>query len=256
MDTISLNRYSSRAPDNNVWEPIESPYDLAEFKKLIADVKRAFRNGTKKQKGDSLEVLMTFIYDRFQDAVVHPNISDGDNQIDHLIEFLDVSTPNFIHNYIGLRIIGESKNHSKSIGVREVADLSELLRSKRAKLGIFSSTKGFGKGKKNNYWQYAEGKRRKLALSRNEFIIGFTLKEIEDLDKNNFYTVLRQKFFNLVDEIEDSYTDYLADQHDLPYHERLFSCLEQLKSNEIITDETFNNAKEKLIQKYGPLDIT
>lgn len=256
MDTISLNRYNSRAPDNNVWEPIESPDDVAAFNELITNVKRAFKNGTKKQKGDSLESLMTFIYDRFQDAIVHPNISEGDNQIDHIVEFFDGTTPTFIHNYVGLRIIGESKNHAKSIGVREVADLSELLRSKRAKLGIFSSTKGFGKGKKNNYWQFAEGKRRKLALSRNEFIIGFTLREIEDLDKNNFYTLLRQKFFNLIDEIEDSYTDYLADQHDLPYNERLYLCLEQLKSNEIISDDTFDDAKEKLIQKYGPLDIT
>jgi hypothetical protein len=48
---------------------------------------------------------------------------------------------------VGLRLVGESKNHKKSIGPREVSNLDELLRSKSSKLGIFSSSKSFSKGK-------------------------------------------------------------------------------------------------------------
>lgn len=74
---------------------------------------------------------MTYVYGRFEVAYVHPNVHRGDNQIDHIVEFIDGMTPTFINDYVGIRMIGESKNHKDSIGVREVTDLVELLRSKK-----------------------------------------------------------------------------------------------------------------------------
>ncbi|WP_411503451.1 hypothetical protein [Brevibacillus centrosporus] len=250
-DTISYNRYINEAPDNQVWRPMHSSAELSEFQQLIDAVEISFESNSKKEKGDALESLMTFVYDRFESAVVRPNVIQGDNQIDHLIEFVDATTPAFIHNYIGLRIIGESKNHKKSIDVREVADLAELLRSKRAKLGVFSSAKSFSKGKQNNYWQFAEGKRRKLALARNEFVIGFTLDEIKTLTTKNFYTLLRQKYFNLIDEINDDYTDYLDDSISSSYPRRLLSGIEQLRKNGILTEDQSQDAQRRLTEKYG-----
>ncbi|TRY25957.1 hypothetical protein FOI68_09475 [Brevibacillus sp. LEMMJ03] len=253
-DSISFNRYINNGPDDVVWKPIRTDEEKKLFLSLIANVEESLKSNSKKQKGDALEALMTFVYDRFECAVVYPNVLQGDNQIDHLIVFADGTTPTFIHNHIGLRIIGESKNHQKSIDVREVADLAELLRSKRARLGIFSSVKTFSRGKQNNFWQFAEGKRRKLALARNEYIIGFTLEEIKSLVHNNFYTLLRQKYFNLVDEINDDYIEYMDDSNKYPYHVRLYNALEQLWKNGIINEQTFEEGRTAIIKKYGPVD--
>ncbi|MFA4132521.1 MULTISPECIES: hypothetical protein [unclassified Brevibacillus] len=250
-DTISYNRYINEAPDNEVWRPITSTDEVQEFDKLLQAVERSFTSNNKKEKGDALESLMTFVYDRFECAIVRSNVIQGDNQIDHLIEFVDATTPSFIHNYIGLRIIGESKNHKKSIDVREVADLAELLRSKRARLGVFSSAKSFSCGKKNNYWQFAEGKRRKLALARNEFVIGITFDEIKTLKTNNFYTIIRQKFFNLIDEVNDDFIDYLEDSISESYPRRLLVGLDQLQKNGILTEDEYQIAKKRLSFKYG-----
>jgi hypothetical protein len=250
-ETASYNQYINNGPDKTVWKPLSADEKVF-YLKLIENVKQAFNGNDKKLKGATLENLMTFVYSRFDEvADVYPNQFSGDNQIDHIIEFHDGLVPTFIHNYIGLRIIGESKNHKKSIGVREVADLNELLRSKRAKFGIFSSVKSFSRGRDGNLWQFSEGKRRKLSLSRNVAILGFTLEELETLTENNFYTMLKQKFFNLIDEISDDYTDSLEDNSKIEYPERLHSSLLQLKYNEILTEEEYLSAREKLQIKYG-----
>lgn len=253
--TTSYNQFISNGPDHLVWQPIAAESDRELFLSLIEEVKIAFEGDDKKEKGDSLENLMTFVYQRFDEvATVYPNLFNGDNQIDHIIEFNDGLVPPFIYNYIGLRMIGESKNHKKSIGVREVADLNELLRSKHAKVGIFSSIKTFSKGRNGNLWQFAEGKRRKLSLSRNVIIIGFTLEELESLVHNNFYTMLKQKYFNLIDEIEDDYTDHIEDNHKLPYQNKIYSVLKQLEKNEILSEEEVIEATKRVIDRYGPID--
>ncbi len=248
---ISQHHFINNAPDHYIWIPIRDN-EIDHYMMLITLCREAMLTGTKKEKGDTLETLMTFVYERFNNvAEVTPNTNHGDNQIDHILEFYDGLAPIFIHNYIGMRIIGESKNHNKSIGVREVADLNELLRYKRANLGIFSSFKTFSRGHNGSPWQYAEGKRRKLSLSRNTFIIGFTLDELESLTKNNFYTLLKHKFFNLIDEIDDDYTE---ENFRLTYHEKLYHSLLQLFKNEIINEEQFILAREEIIKKYGFLE--
>ncbi|SDI17697.1 hypothetical protein SAMN05192534_1242 [Alteribacillus persepolensis] len=246
-NTVSYNQYIDRSPDWNVWTPV-SEEEKPLFNELIDNVKKAIEYGTRKEKGDSLEKLMTFIYDRFESAKVIPNYNIGDNQIDHFIEFIDGLTPTFIHENIGTRIIAESKNHKDSIGVREVADLYELLRSKKSKLGIFSSYKTFSHGK--TMWTLSEGKRRKLALSNERYIIGFTLRELESLTENNFYTLLKQKYWNLIDELED---DYIDEEVSIPYHERLSFSLKRLRDIGILEHSVVQDALQKIEIKYGKL---
>jgi hypothetical protein len=242
--------FVSNAPDNLVWKPIAN-YQKDYFLSLVSAVRDSIDSSDRNQKGTALENLMTFIYERFNDfAYIHPNVNVGDNQFDHIIEFLDGMVPTFIHNFVGMRIIGESKNHKKSISVREVADLDELLRYKRARLGIFSSVRSFSRGKKGSPWQYAEGKRRKLSLARNRVILGFTLDELETLTENNYYTMIKEKFFNFIDEIDDDFTE----DDDIPYHERLYNSLLQLRKNLILDEEPFQIGVKKIIEKYGQLN--
>ncbi|OVE34134.1 hypothetical protein CCZ20_28115 [Priestia aryabhattai] len=248
-DTITYNNYVDDSPDNNIWKPIALE-ERSFYLGLINNVRHSFKSGTKKQKGDSLEELMSFIYNRFKAIRVYHNEHRGDNQIDHVIEFIDGMAPTFIHRKIGLKIIGESKNHNKSISVREVADLDELLRSKEAELGIFSSYKSFSKGK--TLWVYGEGKRRKLSLSNKRKIIGYNIDELESLIQNNFYTMLKQKYENLVNEIEDDYTD---EDGKLSYQDKLYCSLKQLNKLGIIDGETFKVSIGKLEEKFGSIDL-
>jgi hypothetical protein len=252
-DTISYNEYVDNSRDDNIWRPIKGD-EVHVFNDLTSNVRNAFNSGTKKEKGDSLENLMSFVYRRFKHIRVYHDEKRGDNQIDHIVEFIDGATPTFIHQYIGLTLIGESKNLKKSIGVREVADLHELLRSKESKLGIFSSYHPFSKG--NSIWNYAEGKRRKLALTYslldNRKIIGFTIDEIESLVENNFYTMLKQKYYNLVNELKDDYVDY--ENQIIPYQARLYQSLKQLYENQVIDEDSFSLGVKKIETQFGPIE--
>ncbi|MBB3111962.1 hypothetical protein FHS18_004030 [Paenibacillus phyllosphaerae] len=251
-NTFSYNKYINNAPDDEIWKPF-SESEKVHFQSLVMSVRVALEEGDRHQKGLALESLMTYVYQRFDEiAVIHYNLTSGDNQIDHMIEFVDGLTPTFIHKNIGLRIIGESKNHKKAIGVREVADLKELLRSKNSQMGIFSSYYSFSK-KQNNLWHYAEGKRRKLALADKVFIIGFTLEELSQLIDKNFYTLIKQKYNCLIDETEDIMTEFLSEDQAVTYSDRLFCALKQLFTNEIINQDSFEVGVRQINEKYGQI---
>ncbi|MED3396171.1 hypothetical protein [Bacillus wiedmannii] len=255
-DSVSYNRYSNRAPDNFYWKPIPIE-DVDMYKKMIQRVEAAFKGSDKKEKGDSLEELMTYVYRRFEDiAIVSPNIRSKDNQYDHFIELVEGAAPQFLMEYSGGRIVGESKNHNKSISSREVTNLYDLLQTKTARLGIFSSMYTFSKGRKS-MWANAEGKRRKLCLSsenktgNKRYVIGFTLKELESLLENNFYSMIKQKVKCLQDELDDNFTE---DENGVEYHERLYHSLTQLKNLGIICDQSFSEAKQKIEEFYGDIN--
>ena len=101
-------------------------------------------------------------------------------------------------------------------------------------------------------WVNAEGKRRKLALKYGRKIIGFTIKELESLVEKNFYTLLKQKFNNLVDEIEDDFSDHDCKS---PYNVSLLNNLIQLNNLGIIDQEAFINGKRLIEERYGNTDI-
>lgn len=249
-DSIDYKKYLDASLDDSIWKPFTYEDNII-FYDLIATMERAIENGSKAEKGRSLENLMTFIYNRFKFIDVIENHQKGDNQIDHYVNFIDGATPTFIHQNVGLTLIGESKNHKKSISVRDVANLDELLRSKNSKLGIFTSYKSFSKGQAKGLWTLAEGKRRKLAIAHNCVIIGFTLEELKSLTSNNFYTLLKQKFNNIVDEIADDDTDQ---DNSIPFHQNLFNNIKKAHDLKILSPEEFTNCKTLIIERYGLLE--
>jgi hypothetical protein len=249
-NSVGYNLYIDNSRDSKVWRPIPKK-DHSKFDAMILNVKTAFETGSKKEKGDSLEELMTYVYKRFKHIRVYHNVRTSDNQVDHIIEFIDGVTPTFINDHVGLRVIGESKNHKKSISSREVNNLDELLRDKNSRFGIFSSYKSFSKG--TSMWVNGEGKRRKLALWNRfkRIIIGFTINELASLKENNFYTMIQHKYRQLVDELEDDYTDV---ELKLPYHYRLYHSLVVLHEKGIIDATALSNGKLKIESEYGNLD--
>lgn len=250
---IGYNLYIDNSIDKKIWKPILKK-DYGRFDLLISNVHEAFKFGSKKEKGDSLENLMTFVYKQFKHIKVYYNIRSSDNQIDHIIEFIDGVTPTFINDHVGLRIVGESKNHKTSIGSREVANLDELLRDKNSRFGIFSSYKPFSKG--TTMWANAEGKRRKLALWHNykRVIIGFTIDEIATLKENNFYTLLKQKYRQLVDDLEDDNSDLLSkSQLNEEYSYRLYYSLLELNKKGIIDYTSLSEGITKIEMTYGKI---
>ena len=256
-DTIPAKELVARAEDDKIWVPIPEE-ELDDFQSLIDEVRTSLENGTKKEKGDALENLMTYVYDRFEIAFVDENVHRGDNQIDHLIHFIDGMSPLFVDHHIGTRMVGESKNHKESISVRDVTDLVELLRSKESRVGIFSSSKSFsrGLGKSKSPWVNAEGKRRKLALAydKKRIVLGFTIDELETLKSNNFYTMLKNKYFLLIDEIDDDFTDYDTSGLPASYHVNLFNSLLQLEKRGVIDNQTVEKGRAILERKYGSIE--
>ncbi|MFB5251187.1 hypothetical protein ACE38F_12435 [Bacillus mycoides] len=249
-NSINYNQYIDYADDDDIWRPIPNK-DYQKFDDMVKKVDDAFKSGTKKEKGDSLEELMTYVYKRFKHIKVYDNVKTSENQIDHIIEFLDGVTPKFISDHVGLRLIGESKNHTRSIGSREVSNLDELLRDKLSKLGIFSSYKTFSKG--TTMWQNSEGKRRKLALwnQYNRIIIGFTITEIASLKENNFYALLKEKYYQIIDDLNDDHTDIKLK---LDYHYRLYYSLLELNKKGIIDDQSVILGKKQIELLYGELE--
>lgn len=257
-DGLNFSSFIDHSPDNRIWTPITEE-EKDEYINQINETRRLLKFGDKLEKGNALEHLMTFIYSRFTCAKVVPNVVTTDNQIDHEITFIDGATPAFINSTGSLKIVGESKNKQTSISSREVTDLCELLRDRRSNLGIFSSSKGFSKGKalKNTMWKVGEGKRRKLFLSQNKVIIGFTLDELEKLadPSINFYTMIKQKYNSLIDEINDDDTDFEDESvSNFSYSNQLYQTIKTLYSNEILDKDSFDIAKDKIITKYGQID--
>ncbi|WJE51193.1 hypothetical protein QRE66_18015 [Bacillus cereus] len=257
-DSIPYNRYSTRAPDYKYWKPIPDT-DRDKYIAMIERVKISIEKDDNKEKGKSLEDLMTYVYSRFEDiADVFPDQRSKENQFDHIITFIEGLAPPQLMEYTGGIIIGESKNHSKKgVGSQEVANLYDFLKTKTSRLGIFSSFKTFTKGKKS-MWANAEGKRRKLCLSSENatgvkrYVIGFTLKELESLLENNFYTMMKHKITALQNELDDDYTE---DEHGLLYPDRLYYSLNQLKELGIICDKSFQDGKQKIEELYGEINV-
>lgn len=251
-DSISFTSFKEMTNDDTFWSPITLQKEQKEFKILLDSAVFTLKHGTKDEKGKSLEKMMTYIYKRFVGVKVIPNIRLSDNQIDHEVTFPDFGSPNFIINNVGMKLIGESKNHKDSISSREVDNLDGLLKIRNAKLGIFSSYHSFSRGRKS-VWENGEGKRRKLALFSNyqRVIIGFCYKDFEKILKGeNFYTMLKEKYDLLLDELSD---DYIEDNI-YPYHVRLNNTLLHLKQIQIIPQEHYDTYKKRLINKYGELE--
>lgn len=235
--------------DNEIWLPFKDE-KLIEFKIRLQQFKASIHSSNKNIKGSTLESLMTHVYKQFAFIEsVKTDITHSGNQHDHIIEFLDTPfLPPFIKEKIGLRFVGESKNHLTAISVREVADLEHLLVSNECKLGIFSSYKTFSKNSTKSFWSNAEGKRRKLVLRSGKYIINFTLSDLESLECKNFYTLLKQKIAGLIDEVEDCDSNCFDT---IPYPDRLIHSLTSLRNSGVINEEEYIHKLDLIETKYG-----
>lgn len=247
--SINLTSIKHFIADSEYWHEIKSEEDKATFKELLIEVERSLKKGTRASKGKSLEDLMTFIYSRFVNVEVKDNLRTKDNQIDHEILFSDFGLPNFIQNKIGIKLIGESKNHKSTVSSREVDNLDGLLRVRDCKMGIISSYYNFSRGR-NSVWVNGEGKRRKLCLMSKykRIIIGFHYQDFNKiLNGENFYTMIKQKYHMLIDEIADDYID----DSKKTYPARVYDNLLSLSEMGIIPKENLPTYKENIINKYG-----
>ncbi|WP_339264087.1 hypothetical protein MKY07_06155 [Solibacillus sp. FSL W7-1472] len=245
---VEIIDFINNADDSFFWSPFTDT-ELPEFNKLIIDVESSIKSNNKQLKGNSLETLMTFIYSKFNFAEVESNVILNGNQFDHIITFNDFFRPALIKEHLGNKIICESKNHKDSISVRDVADLNELLRRNKCSTGIFSSIKTFSRRGKN-MWTLGEGKRRKMFLSDETIILGFTLKELKSLETNNFYTLLKQKYNCLFHETND---DFGFEKATVPFNQNLHTSLCQLHNAGVITSNEFSRHEKLLIEKFGDI---
>lgn len=246
---INYQKFKNKLSDNHYWEPISSDLDFKEYENLLNDFKKSRDNGTKSLKGKSLESLMTFIFERFKYAEVNYDKRTSDNQLDHEVYFDEFNVPDFIKRIVGCHLIGECKNHIKSVSSQEVTILNSNLEIRNCQFGVISAYKSFAKGRKS-VWENAEGKRRKFALLSNykRIIIGYNINDFEAiLNGANFYTIMKQKYNNIIDEIFDD--NIHIDEH--PYNERLISNLTHLKDIGIIPEDEYHKYLHSIHKKYG-----
>ncbi|MGE7022037.1 hypothetical protein [Solibacillus cecembensis] len=250
-ETINLSHFKNYLTDDDIWLPISKDKEKKIYLSKLKEVESYLISGTNEQKGESLEKLMTFIYSRFTSVKVKANIRTSDNQLDHEIVFSEYGLPPFISTKMGTKIIGESKNHNRTVSSREVDNLDGLLRIRNSNFGIISSYHPFSRGR-SSVWVNGEGKRRKLALLSDyrRIIIGIHYKDLLRLSEGeNFYTIIQQKYNLLIDELADDYVEDSISH----YHKRIYESFEDLSKKGIIPQDHLITYKNNLITKYGPL---
>lgn len=236
--------------NDDFWKPIVEKSEISHFAMLLSNVEYQLYNGTKKQKGDALEDLMTQLYKRFPSITqVKHDLHTSDNQIDHEIIFGNFGLPQFIQDNVGKSFLSECKNHQNSLSSREVDNLDGLLSSHDLRFGVFASYKSFSKGLDGSNWKNAEGKRRKLALisSFKRTIVGIDFQDLKNIvfKRANLLTILENKRASLINEGAQH-----EDDIELSHQEYLFNLLKELRLNEIMTHQETKQYQEKIRLKY------
>ena len=85
-------------------------------------------------------------------------------------------------------------------------------------------------------------------------IISFTVDELKSLrGGQNFYTMIREKYYALVDEVDDETADIPEQQH-YEYKKRLKEILDHLVKCGIAAEEDYSRIYGNLILKYGEIE--
>lgn len=256
MEFRDLSRLQSalkQLDDNQIWAPIYLEPSIQEQFNQIVDIVEESKTWPAKrnhEKGKIFERLLGIVFRRFQIGSVESDFEAGDNQIDHEFKFMDLYTTNFVQQ-VGSTIVCECKNEKSPVNVTYVSKLVELCETRKSKLGIFFSIVGLtGKG-----WIFAEGKRKKNFLKHEIAIISFTFDEIKQLSKvgsTNFYSLLKRKYQQLIDEVDEDLDDIKNyPKEDLySYGSRLKSNIYFLKEEKIISEDCYQNALQQIENKY------
>jgi hypothetical protein len=252
-DLSKLKNSVSKLTDPLVWMPLSNEPDVeSEFDDLVRLVEESKNWGKERnhEKGKLLEKLMGLVLNRFTMANVKSDFSEQDNQIDHELEFLDIYVTNFTKR-AGHIAICECKNEKGKIDVSYMAKLIELCESRSATLGFFVSLNGLtGQG-----WIYADGKRKKNFLRKGIAILHFTFDEIKTLKQNNFYTMFKNKFQNLIAEVDESLDDIveirkLEKEEKTPFGNRLINNINEFRKLDLIEECDYVKIIDKIKTIY------
>lgn len=256
MKLDDLRDILSNFTDDMFWIPFYNDEDLVkEFDRRVLLVEESFNwpKERNKEKGNALEELVKFIFNRFENIdEIERDKHTIDNEIDIYISF-NPNLMNIFFQQIKGKILCECKNIKSSVDVGMVSKLSELCEKNNSGLGIFVSIKGLSKGTSGSMWKNAEGKRRKLYLVNKIPIISFTLDEIKLLKNEgmNFYTIIQQKVSYLIDEVDDCSISLPNLSEESEYINYIYENIKYLEDKNLITRDEKKLIKGRLIDKYG-----
>ncbi|MFC7064002.1 hypothetical protein [Halobacillus seohaensis] len=246
-----LDNLDDQEHDNLFWKPLNDDDSIKEFDEHIRLIKesKSWDRKYNHKKGGVLEDFAMFLFKRFPSPTVDKNKRPGDNETDIESTLSDKHRyPPFINDKMGTKFVCECKNKkTTAIDVTMVAKLSEILPTRGSNFGIFISIIGMG----GHGWRYGEGKRKKIMYSEQRPIISITVKELEKLREGaNFYTMIKQKYDYLIDEVEDETGDIPPADHD-EYTKRLNEVVSHLRKCELINEEEFGQINTRITNKYG-----
>lgn len=190
-----------------------------EYKKLyekLENVNQSKKNGPKnyentKEKGDALENIVDFIFNKSFFLKVHPNKRNSTNEIDQFIVISDYGKQalheyNWNKSFLGLNqdfMICECKNYNKKVASTWVGKFNTLLDCcGNCQLGIIFSYHGLT-GNENN-WYDAHGLTKIIyrlsSENKKTFILDFNKNDFKLLlDKNyNIFTIIDSKKKSLI----------------------------------------------------------
>jgi hypothetical protein len=249
LDSI-VSKMDDSGFDHVFWKNLISKEDFEEFDKHIEIIEES-QNWDRKlnwKKGGVLEDFAVFLFNRFQDVQVEKNKRPGDNETDIETQMGEKPKPLFIKQVIGQNIICECKNKkTSSVDVGMVSKLAEILPNRDCKFGIFISILGIG----GYGWRYGEGKRKKIMYKERLPIISFTVDELKGLrNGRNFYTMIKNKYRALLDEVDDDSAD-IPDVDHREYRKRINEFVEHLKKTSLLNEQDYKNVRSRIIEKYG-----
>lgn len=236
--------------DNLIWKSIkDDSIAIAEFDAHIKTIEesQAWDKSKNHLKGAILEDFAVFLFSRFQDVVVTKNKRPGDNETDIETLMSEKAVPPFVKNVIGQKIVCECKNKKTStIDVGMVSKLAEILPTRGSNFGIFISVMGMG----GRAWRFGEGKRKKIMYGQRMPIISFTTNELKKLkDGKNFFTLIKEKYYSLLDEVDDNTSGIPTEEEDFTRYTKqminhLFMC-------ELISHDEKEDILARLVTRYG-----
>ncbi|MEC1699073.1 MULTISPECIES: restriction endonuclease [Bacillus] len=251
-DLMAKIETSDNQVDDLFWKPLTEAKDIEAFDNKISVVNdsQSWPRKLNWKKGRVLEDLCEFIFNRFYDVDVKKNKRPGDNETDIETVIGEKPKPPFMQSIIGQKIICECKNKkSTPIDVGNVSKLAEILPTRGSNFGIFISILGItGSG-----WRYGEGKRKKIMCKHEIPLISFTVKELEVLREGyNFYTMIKNKYNALLDEVDDDTGDIPENTH-IEYTKRVSEFLNHLNNCELINQIEFSNLRDRVVKRYGEI---
>lgn len=204
-----------------------------EYVKLYENLKKVNthkKDGSKnykntKEKGDALESIVDFIFDKSFFLNVHPNKRNSTNEIDQFVVISDYGKQalheyNWSKSFLGLNqdyMMCECKNYDDKVASTWVGKFNTLLTCcGNCQLGIIFSYNGLT-GEENN-WYDAHGLTKIIYRISSEdkktFVLDFNKKDFKlllDRD-NNIFSIINSKKKSLISGVK-SY-NFLKDSHE------------------------------------------